>query len=167
MTDRGNRRIIVGDSAAGRSAVSRDACDMIPVEPLPGFIAEEIWCERAVPAQPGDSGIRAENRSVTPPPGGVLVRILTVLPTAPGQEWVPNLHGDDDRHILTVTSGEVDLVLEDQVVGLRAGDTVVLSGNRHEWRNSGHPGVHYDPAGPPELTRDLRCEPRERPVTAG
>jgi hypothetical protein len=48
------------------------------------------------------------------------VRILNALPTPfPAEEWVPNLHYDDSLHIATMTSGELDIFLEEGEVTLR------------------------------------------------
>lgn len=47
----------------------------------------------------------------------------------------PGMHKTDTIDFEYVVSGEVWLELDDGVVHLRAGDTVVQNGTRHAWRN--------------------------------
>jgi hypothetical protein len=137
-----NRRIIVGESDDGRSTVVADGHDLAQTEPLSGFLLQEIWSQEAVPGVVRDDGVRTGDIGIEPPSAGVLVRILTVLPLESAQDWVPNLHDDDNRHVLALVSGDVDLILQTGEVTMHAGDTVVLSGHMHDWRNTyGAPAV--------------------------
>lgn len=136
-----SRRIIVGLTDDGRSTVNRDAQDVAVLDPVPGFRVLEVWCQRAVPGRVDEHGARSDDAEITPPPGGALVRVLTIAPVALA-DWAPNLHGDNDRHVLLLVSGTVDLILEDTEVTMTVGDSVVLSGHVHDWRNtSGEPAV--------------------------
>jgi mannose-6-phosphate isomerase-like protein (cupin superfamily) len=88
-----------------------------------------------------EHGVRSDDAEITPFPGSALVRVLTIAPVALA-DWAPNLHGDNDRHVLLLVSGTVDLILEDTEVPMSIGDSVVLSGHVHDWRNtSGEPAV--------------------------
>ena len=136
-----SRRIIVGFTDDGRSTVTADARDVAVLNPVPGFRVHEVWFQRAVPGRVDDHGARSDDANITPPPGGTLVRVLTIAPVA-RTDWAPNLHGDNDRHVLLLVSGTVDLILEETEVTMTAGDSVVLSGHVHDWRNtSGEPAV--------------------------
>ena len=136
-----SRRIIVDLTDDGRSTVDADARDVAVLDPVAGFRVHEVWCQQAVPGRVDDHGARSDDAEITPPPGGALVRVLTIAPVALA-EWVPNLHDDNDRHVLLLVSGTVELVLEDTEVTMTVGDSVVLSGHVHDWRNtSGEPAV--------------------------
>ena len=130
-----NRRIVVGLTDEGRSTVHADARDIAATEPLPGFRVQEVGNKSAVPGNPEEGGASPGAIGIEPPSRGALVRILTIEPV-PAAEWVSNLHGDSNRHVLTLVSGKVDLVLEDREVPMTPGDSVVLAGHVHDWRNT-------------------------------
>ena len=137
-----NRRIVVGAGDGGRSSVVADAHDLAGTRPLSGYVIQEIWSQESVPCEVDDQGVRTGDIGIDPPPGGALVRLLTVASQRSAQDWVANPHGDDNRHVLTLVSGDIDLVLENEVVTLHPGDSVVLSGQVHDWRNTyGTPAV--------------------------
>jgi hypothetical protein len=142
MSKSSNRRIIVGESHDGRSTVVADGHDLAQTEPLSGFLLQEIWCQDAVPGAGRDHGVRTGDIGIEPPRAGALIRILTVLPLESTQDWAPNLHDDDNRHVLALVSGDIDLILETGEVRMHAGDVVVISGHMHDWRNTyGAPAV--------------------------
>ena len=142
MAESENRRLIVGTDRTGRSTIARDDHDLAQTQPLTGFSLQEIWSQESVPGSRADAGLRAGAIGIEPPAAGALVRILTISALGPEDEWVPNLHGDNNRHVLTVVSGTVDLILEDNVTTMHTGDSVVMSGHIHDWRNTyGVPAV--------------------------
>lgn len=137
-----NRRLVVGTDSSGRSTIVRDDYDLARTEPLTGYTLQEIWFQESVPGRRDDAGLRVGEIDIEPPSDGALVRILTIAPLESATEWVPNLHGDDDRHVLTLVSGTIDLILEDGVTTMHTGDSVVMSGHVHDWRNTyGAPAV--------------------------
>ncbi len=129
------RRIVVGVTADGRSTVAVDAHDLAEIDPVPGYRVQDVWSQPALPGAVDDAGVTSGVIDIEPPPEGALVRILTIQPQ-PLEAWVANPHGDDNRHVLTLVSGTTDLILEDAEVTLTPGDSVVLSGHVHDWRNS-------------------------------
>jgi mannose-6-phosphate isomerase-like protein (cupin superfamily) len=129
------RRIIVGVTGDGRSTVATDARDIAGVEPLPGYLVQELWNQPSLPGNVADDGVAVGTIDIEPPDQGALVRVLTIDPLAV-QDWTPNLHGDKNRHVLTLVSGVVDLILEDEETTLTPGTSVVLSGHVHDWRNT-------------------------------
>ena len=129
------RRIVAGKTSDGRSTVAEDAQDIASAEPLPGYFLQELWSQPTLPAGVDDRGVAAGPIGIEPSPEGALVRVLTIHPVE-ADDWAPNLHGDTNRHVLTLVSGTVDLLLEDQETTLVPGDTVVLSGHVHDWRNT-------------------------------
>jgi mannose-6-phosphate isomerase-like protein (cupin superfamily) len=129
-----NRRIIVGVTGDGRSTVAADARDIAEAQPVPGYRVQEVWNQPSLPAEVHDEGVTTDAIDIEPPREGALVRVLTIEPLS-RDKWVPNPHGDSNRHVLTLVSGTIDLVLEDTEVTMTPGDSVVLSGHVHDWRN--------------------------------
>jgi quercetin dioxygenase-like cupin family protein len=56
-------------------------------------------------------------------------------------EYAPGVasarHQTDSVDYAVVLNGEIDMVLDDQVVRLRRGDTVIQRGTVHDWVNNG------------------------------
>ena len=142
MTASTNRRLVVGTTPEGRSTIVADAYDIAIVEPLPGYQLQELWSQETLPGRVGDGGVRTGDVGIEPSAAGALVRILTIDALPSRDAWVANPHGDTNRHVLTLVTGTIDLVLEDTEVTMTVGDTVVMSGHVHDWRNtSGAPAV--------------------------
>jgi hypothetical protein len=93
-----------------------------------------------------------------PPVGGFNWRIVSMPPEPgdresdghiPGFEADPSfdpdrpgMHRTDTLDLVQILEGEIDLVLEDDEVRVRAGDCIVQRGTWHAWRNrSGQPCV--------------------------
>jgi quercetin dioxygenase-like cupin family protein len=128
-----HRRVVVGLDDRGRSTVVRDGCDMALAHPPTGVTIQEAWWQRQVPARLDDDGVRAESIGLAAPPGGAVVRVLTVPPT-PVDHSV-DLHYDDSMHVITLISGQLDVILEVEEVALAPGDTIVLPASVHDLRN--------------------------------
>jgi len=134
MTESGNRRIVVGTDAQGRSIVVSDARDMARTYPPTGVAIQEVWWQARVPARLDDVGARVGPIGLAAPPAGAVIRILTVPPSGSG--WALDLHYDDSMHVITLTEGQLDVVLEVGEVTLRAGDTIVLPASVHDLHNT-------------------------------
>lgn len=132
------RRIVVGTDPQGRSVVLSDARDM--AESHPGKVSiEEVWWQPQSPFRP-EHGLasRVGEVGIEPPSSGAVVRLLSVPPVSVGHEWVLDLHFDDALHVITLTSGALDIILETEEVSLEVGDSIVLPGSVHDLRNLGH-----------------------------
>ena len=139
MRDRANvtnRRVLVGLDAQGRSTVVSDAHDMAHAYPPTGVAIQEVWWQAEVPARLDDDGARVGPIGLEAPSRGGVVRILTVPPSASSRKWVPDLHFDDSMHVITLTTGQLDIVLEAGEVTLRPGDSIVLPASVHDLRNT-------------------------------
>lgn len=126
------RRIVTGHDAHGCSVVSADGPLQNARALRPGHESYVVWSTETVPADsrdPADGADRVAGRSL---PEGTVFRVTTY---APGVESAP--HQTDSIDYAVVLTGEIDLVLDEQTVHLRAGDVVVQRGTRHDWRNDG------------------------------
>jgi quercetin dioxygenase-like cupin family protein len=133
MSRRPARRVVVGTDRDGRSAVVADGPAEARTARPNGGVVEEIWRQDRVPARLSDDGARAGEMAPQPPPAGVSIRVFT-LPPGAGSGSV-ELHGSSSVYVATVVSGEARLVLETGEVPLRHGDSLVLPGSKHGWRN--------------------------------
>jgi len=131
---RENRRFLVGVDAQGRSAVVADAHDMALAYPPTGVEIQEIWWQARVPAQVDDAGARTGRIGLAAPPSGAVVRMLTVPPSP--ADWSVDLHFDDSMHVITLITGQLDIVLEVGQVTLRPGESIVLPASMHDLRNT-------------------------------
>jgi len=127
-----NRRVVAGLDAQGRSAVVADAADMALAHPPTGVQIQEVW-QAQVPAQLDDAGARDGAIGLAAPPHGAVVRVLTVPPAPAG--WTLDLHSDDSMHVITMITGELDVILEVGEVTLRQGESIVLPASVHDLRN--------------------------------
>jgi hypothetical protein len=157
------RLVVTGRTGDGGSVVVSDTeVDPIEVAMLPGSQFHILWSSDLPPTlrQPGspDSPSR-----YFPPPGGCRFVLFTVppepAPPPPGLDLAagleefrrklpgvpevmepdrPGMHATESVDYDLVLSGEVVLELADgQEVRLGPGDSAVLSGTRHAWRNRG------------------------------
>jgi mannose-6-phosphate isomerase-like protein (cupin superfamily) len=120
------------------------------------YWVEELWRVDRVPADPGPDGSDVMSVDKYAPPGGVSVRKLSLPPTgehmgepdyealhlefgannvSSPEEGLPVLHRHPCLHVITFVSGACYFVLRTGEVLLEAGDTVVLRGDVHDWRN--------------------------------
>lgn len=85
------------------------------------------------PARPQQRG---PHRDIGVPAGQLVWRILSFGPNMPSE----GVHHSDTADYVVVTSGEVEIILDDGAHRLRAGDAVLLTGTDHGWR-TGSDGV--------------------------
>ena len=65
-------------------------------------------------------------------PNGIVFRVVEFGPGV-----APRNHRTDSIDYAVVMAGEIDMVLDDQTVHLRAGDVLVQRGTIHNWANNG------------------------------
>jgi quercetin dioxygenase-like cupin family protein len=100
------------------------------LEPVPGMHLVELYASDAVAADALTDGVPT---AFTPSPehGGVRFRLVTLPPDPVG-----HMHRTPTVDLVTVVRGTVALALADGTeTALAAGDTVVLRGTEHAWRN--------------------------------
>ena len=148
-----SRLIVTGSDAAGRSVFVSDAAttDRLVGE---GYTRNQLWQGLEVPTPvtapngPGDASV------IPPPPTGYgyditsfapdsawdyeagYARLLAESGVEPEPGDAPGMHTTDTIDIVTVISGEIRILLDDGEKLMRPGDTVVIRGVKHAWRNT-------------------------------
>lgn len=129
------RRVIVGVATSGASAVVADGRNL-PATQLPnGILLQELWQQRTIPARPNDLPETGWTLGPKAPTEGAVVRILTVPGSHGVSEATPDLHTDLSLHVITMTDGELVVILEEGEVTLGPGDSIVLRGSLHDLKN--------------------------------
>jgi quercetin dioxygenase-like cupin family protein len=133
IPDAGTRLVVIGDDDQGRSGILRESAAQHRTVRKSGNVLQEIWRQERLPAQVGDDGVLDEEMPPAPPLHGASVRIFTVPPDAGAP--ARKLGGSTSLYIATIVSGQVYLILETAEVLLGPGESFVLPGSAHAWRN--------------------------------
>jgi quercetin dioxygenase-like cupin family protein len=149
------RRVVTGVDSEGRSTVVADGFTPSRVA-APAFTICDVWQTPSLPlgltTEPVDGEV-----SIYPPEGGFVFKVCTFPPDSEldfeGEEYqaslgalqgadtfidesaVSGMHVHETLDIVTVVSGELHIVLETGETLLRQGDSVVVRGVVHSWRN--------------------------------
>jgi len=170
------RRVVIGHRSDGRSTVVSDAPAPNVKERHAGNASTLLWVSEESPARLCGNGDR--DIGVPPPRNGTIFRIAE-FPPHTGSEVRDNdavlrdfgigpdvRRGHPPRHpaihrtrsldYVIVLEGEIDLLLDDGEVRLKAGDVVVQRATNHAWINRGSAVcrlgmVFIDAEEPPEL----------------
>jgi mannose-6-phosphate isomerase-like protein (cupin superfamily) len=154
------RRIVTGHDERGRAVIVADGTPPHTVRrDSTGTVSWPLWVADETPASlHGNHDRGVPSPGIAPPIGGSVFRIVDFPPvadeaalapalmaTAMGAEHAPG--GHPPRHPLmhrtrtldygVVLSGEIDMLLDDSEVRLRAGDVIVQRGTNHAWVNRG------------------------------
>ena len=157
---RQTRRVVTGHDARGKAIVIEDGdTPNVRVRNVGNLTSTLVWVTDETPVQidrAGDSSLR--EIGVAPPPGGSILRIVDFPPEAEAGQ-VDNLamlremgldaggHASAPRHAsmhrtrsvdyAIVLEGEIDMLLDDSEVHLRAGDVLIQRATNHAWVNRG------------------------------
>jgi mannose-6-phosphate isomerase-like protein (cupin superfamily) len=126
------RRVITGHDANGCAIVKIDEIAKNQVSSRPGATASVVWTTEGFPIDntgEDDAGLRKTGTTLD---NGTVFRILELAPGV-GQRY----HRTDSIDYAVVMSGEVDMVLDETTVSLKAGDVLVQRGTIHNWINRG------------------------------
>ena len=154
------RRVVTGHDDEGKAiVVADDEATMILERPSrPGVALTNLWQTPKVPAEMNGPEEALEGEFVLhPPKGGTIFRIVEFWPEDPEQlakidgkaafaamgashnvvdgARHPYMHRTDSVDYAVVIEGEIDMLLDDSEVHLKAGDTVVQRGTNHAWCN--------------------------------
>jgi mannose-6-phosphate isomerase-like protein (cupin superfamily) len=152
------RRVVTGHDTSGKAVVLTDSPAPNQKQRDSGLVSTLLWATDETPADISGSRDRAERElGVAPPAGGSVLRVVDFPPltaeaaakldwTAIHREMSLESHGAAARHPFThrtrsidyaiVLEGEIDMLLDDSEVHLRAGDILVQQGTSHAWVNN-------------------------------
>ena len=129
------RRIVTGIDASGKAIVILDG-EAPNVRRRPsGILSTLLWVTDASPARYADADVAAREMGIPPPTHGTVLRVVEFPPAGANPD--PGMHRTESVDYGIVLEGEIDLVLDDSEVRLKAGDVVVQQGTVHGWINRG------------------------------
>ncbi len=154
------RRVVTGHDAQGTAVVLMDAA-IESVKRSAGVASALLWVTDETPADmAGDADRAARTIGVPPPPNGSILRVVD-FPPVTGDIEVDNaaftaemgisaqnrrkgkytdhpfMHRTKSIDYAIVLSGEIDMLLDDSKIHLKAGDILVQQGTNHAWVNTG------------------------------
>jgi mannose-6-phosphate isomerase-like protein (cupin superfamily) len=158
---KGVRRVVTGHDKDGTAVVLYDnTTPSSGGEPEMGVESFLVWLTKTTPADlTGSEDAAAHDPGIPPPPNGSTLRIVDFYPETEAHRKLPVGHlanmlgeghmpgGKPVRHhamhrtksidYIIILSGEIDMMLDDSEVHLKAGDIVVQRGTNHAWINRG------------------------------
>src|SRR5579859_261107 len=150
------RRVVTGHDARGKAVVVYDGeAPNAKVRQATGLTSILIWTTDECPADVSGGTDRAERDiGVAPPPRGSIFRVVDFPPAAKtgavdnaamlremglrdGQGGARHglMHRTKSIDYAVVLEGEIDMLLDDSEVRLKAGDVLVQQGTIHAWVN--------------------------------
>ena len=155
------RRVVTTVDPSGKAVVLFDSDNPHSVK-RPGRpnTSSLLWVTDGAPADiSGPQDRAARTIGTSPPPSGSIFRIVDYPPVTPEQEKMdasarmkelahePEIRGLPPRHpfmhrtrtvdYAIILAGEIDMLLDDSEIHLRAGDVLVQQGTNHAWVNRG------------------------------
>lgn len=154
------RRVVTGHDDGGKAVVLTDGvAGNTRVRAFAGTTSTLLWVTDEAPADiSGHDDPAARAVATAPPPSGSIFRMVEFAPLTPKMEAVthedvarelgvahdPSHHGRHPFEHRTksidyaiVLSGEIDMLLDDSEVHLKAGDVLIQQGTNHTWLNHG------------------------------
>jgi mannose-6-phosphate isomerase-like protein (cupin superfamily) len=157
MEMRSTRRIVTGHDARGKAIVLFD--DMATAKQRGANGITLFWVTSEFPVDTAGAPDRAQTPVGVPPPGnGTVFRVVDFAPASPHAAPVDHVEilramGIDPatqgyaRHANThrtrtidyaiVLDGEIDMLLDDSEIHVKAGDVLVQQATNHAWVNNG------------------------------
>jgi quercetin dioxygenase-like cupin family protein len=153
------RRIVTGHDAEGRAVALFDDPVMSRQRSPGGNALTMLWVTAETPADMAGTADRAAAPVGVPPPangsifrivdfppvsgGGhpvdhqAMLRMMGIDPATQGYVRHPHTHRTRSIDYAIVLEGEIDMLLDDTEVHVKAGDVLVQQGTNHAWVNNG------------------------------
>jgi mannose-6-phosphate isomerase-like protein (cupin superfamily) len=154
------RRVVTGHDARGKAVVLMDGASPTRTKRAStGTTARLMWIVDRVPAPYETADAALREPQLPPPRGGAVFRVVDFPPMTRGEGLLPDqlareigephaaadcapprhpfMHRTRSVDFAVVLSGEIEMLLDDSEVMLRAGDVVVQQGTSHAWVNRG------------------------------
>jgi mannose-6-phosphate isomerase-like protein (cupin superfamily) len=153
------RRIVTGHDADGKAIAIFDGQIASRQRSPGGNALTMLWVTAESPVDVSGSADRAETKVGVPPPlNGSIFRIVDFPPAAAGSPPVdhhavligmgidpatqgymrhPHTHRTRSVDYAIVLEGEIDMLMDDTEVRMKAGDVLVQQGTNHAWVNNG------------------------------
>jgi quercetin dioxygenase-like cupin family protein len=126
------RRVITGHHRNGKARVLIDEQVKNVVSGRANAYSSVIWTTEGFPVNNDASEDTCNRKAGTTLDNGVVFRVVSFGPGV-----APRNHRTDSTDFAAVLSGEIDMVLDDETVHLKAGDVLVQRGTIHNWINNG------------------------------
>jgi len=127
------RRIVTGHDAQGRAAILHDGAAPNVKRRPSGLVSTLLWTTDESPADvKGNEDRAAREIGIPPPERGSIFRVVDFPPGVKGE-----MHRTRSIDYAVVIEGEIDMLLPDGEVHLRAGDVLVQQATDHAWENRG------------------------------
>ncbi|HXP79397.1 MAG TPA: cupin domain-containing protein [Verrucomicrobiae bacterium] len=158
------RRVVTGKDSTGKAIAMIDAVatSVLRREEL-GITNTLLWVTDSTPADLSNQEDSANKKvGVVAPPGGTIFRVVEFAPErevkadyetrlrilqgigltpegdASGKPRNPAMHRTKTIDYALILSGEIDMLLDDSEIHLKAGDVVIQRGTNHAWVNRGN-----------------------------
>ena len=155
------RRVVTGHDATGKAVVVIDSdSPNAKLRAASGVTSTLLWVTDESPADISGGVDRADRDiGVAPPPAGSIFRVVDFPPAAQAEPLDneamkremgiarrasvarparhAGMHRTKSIDYAIVISGEIDMLLDDSEVRLKAGDVLVQQGTNHAWANRG------------------------------
>lgn len=126
------RRVVTGHDANGRAIVEIDELAKNITSARPGAEACVVWTTESFPVDNSDKADGSQRKTGTTLANGTVFRVVSFGPGV-----APRNHRTDSIDYAVVMAGEIDMLLDDTNVHLKAGDVLVQRGTIHNWINRG------------------------------
>lgn len=153
------RRVVTTVDQDGKAVVLFDGENPHKeIRPLRGNISRALWATTSAPADMQGDSDRAQGVKMTSPVnGGTVFRIIDYPPVKPEHELLDNnarmaelkneatikglppshpfMHRTRSVDYALILQGEIDMILDDSQIHLKAGDVLIQQGTNHAWVN--------------------------------
>ena len=156
---RSTRRVVTGHDESGKAVALFDGpAPNVRLRQASGLTSTLLWVTEESPADNSGGADRAAREiGVAPPPRGSVFRVVDFPPAAEigavdnaailkemglaggghSEPRHPAMHRTKSIDYAVVIEGEIDMLLDDSEVHLKAGDVLVQRGTNHAWVNRG------------------------------